>query len=360
MTFALLAPMRDLRWRRVPLEAVALAKSAADAAVKIREAIRELPRDGFLDIWYLPAEKVACIYFGEWTSQEDADRMKEAVGSVVPLDTHGNGSWVKVATQPPGILFQKRAYSRTLRTLGSLGGYFPDYFGAIPGVPSPLAAMLASGTLGAGLGYGTGWVAEQVLPEKWKRNRLRRTLAVLGGLGAAAPAALWGAVNVRQFGLPGLLKGSPFDTPPMTEVQSAVELPFFKDAAERPNPFTDWGPGEAGAFPPPIDAEKLIETVYTPPVSQQLPPATQAATAGLVIGAGHRQTGGAYMPRLVSPLAVGNMAAGMGSGWLSGLLVGKVLGALTGMPEPAQERLRNTGLWAGAIANMVPLAFPGR
>lgn len=319
---------------------------------------------------------MASITFFSGDSTDVDCRLKDAVNTVAPtvFKSEIASEWVRIATQPPGVLFQKRAYSPTLRGAASLGGWTPDLLGVLPGVPSPLAATLASGALGAGLGYGTGWVAEKFLPEKWERNRLRRTLAVMGGLAGAAPGALWGYVNLKEHGPAGLVKGWPlherktYDTEiplrqagPPKVIEQDIELdPLVKEAIANPNPFTDWGPGESGAFPPPIDAEKLVQTIYTPPVSQQLPPETQAATAGLVVGAGHHQTGGEYMPRLVSPLAVGRMSAGMGSGWLSGLLVGKVLGALTGMPDSAQARLRSTGLWAGAIANMVPLAFPNR
>jgi hypothetical protein len=379
MPSALSAQLRELQWRQVPQRAVALAKSAADAARDIRTAIQPLPSDGYLDLWYSATKHAAFINFGAWYPEEDAPRWKAALADVVPTDyTHElEGSlgddWVKVATQPPGILYQKRAYSPTLRGMGSLFGYFPDYYGKIPGIPSPLGTTLASGALGAGLGYGAGMLAEKVLPEKWKRNRLRRTLAVLGGLGAAAPAVAWGGVNLANYGPAGLLKGEPFDTPPdvtgtfrrysdqgelLNKLGEAEELLVYKQA--RPNAFIEGGSGDTGAFPPPIDAEAFIQNVYSPQVSQQLPRATQAAAAGLVIGAGHQQTGGRHMPRLVSPVSVGNMAAGMGSGWLSGMLVGKALGALTGMPASAQKRLTDAGLWAGVIANVVPLAFPNR
>lgn len=372
MEFVQLTRARHLQWRRVPAKAAALAEAAADAAGEIREAIRELPQDSYLDIWYSPEEKLAAVDFGPWSSSEDNKATKAAVATVahvVPIGDIFGEDWLRVAMQPPGILYQKRASSTTLRLAGNLGGFFNDYLGNIPGVPSPLAATLASGTLGAGLGYGTGWVAEKFLPEKWRRNRLRRTLAILGGLGGAGLGAGWGAVNLKEFGLPGLVKGWPLDTPPDTlgplqnydakgnlvKIESD-DTPITIKAADFGNAWSD----ETGAFPPPIDAENLIHTIYAPPVAQQLPPAMQAATTGLVLGAGHHQTGGEYMPRLVSPLAVGRMAAGMGSGWLSGMLVGKVLSALTGMPPEAQDRLKSTGLWAGAIANMVPLAFPGR
>jgi hypothetical protein len=54
---------------------------------------------------------------------------------------------------------------------------------------------------------------------------------------------------------------------------------------------------------------------------------------------------------------VGRMAAGMGSGYLSGALVGKALGLMMGMPESTQDKLKNTGMFAGIVANMVPIAF---
>ena len=53
------------------------------------------------------------------------------------------------------------------------------------------------------------------------------------------------------------------------------------------------------------------------------------------------------------------MAAGMGSGYMSGALVGKALGTMMGMPQERQEQLKSTGLWAGMIANLVPIAFGG-
>jgi hypothetical protein len=358
-------------WRQVPFDAVKLASGAAAATLKIRKAIAKLPPDGFLDIWYSADKQAAHVSFGSWSCPEDQARLRAAVQATTPLaEREEANDWVRIATQPPGVLFQKQAEGRNvLRDLGSLGGHFGDVFGKIPGVPSPVSAALASGLLGAGAGYGTGWVAEKFLPEKWKRNRLRRTLAVLGGLGGAATALPYAAVNVAEHGPSGLLQGGPLDTPPdihgpfrryddQGNLLDKLVTSSYKEAVARYSPLPSYN--DTGAFPPPIDAQRLVDTIHSPPVAQQLSPATQAASIGLVLGAGHKQTGGRYMPRMVSPLSVGNMAAGMGSGWLSGVLVGKVLGALTGMPESAQKKLRNTGLWAGAITNILPLAFPGR
>ena len=68
---------------------------------------------------------------------------------------------------------------------------------------------------------------------------------------------------------------------------------------------------------------------------------------------------GKLQTRFVTPFDVARIAAGMGSGYLSGKLVGKGLGLLMGMPEETQEKLKNTGMFAGIIANLVPMAFGG-
>jgi hypothetical protein len=47
----------------------------------------------------------------------------------------------------------------------------------------------------------------------------------------------------------------------------------------------------------------------------------------------------------------------MGSGLASGMLVGKALGALAGLTPGAQQTLKRTGMWAGALMNIVPRAF---
>jgi hypothetical protein len=386
MISKLSALLNRRRWSEVPRRAVELAKIASEAAGKIQEAIKALPQDGFLDLWYEPYEDAAYVNFGDWADKSAVTQWTDTLSGVVSrvdydYELGGPGAieygndWVKVATVHPGVLFQKQAASKPMRLFGNLAGFFNDYAPGVPGLPSPLSAMLASGMLGAGLGYGTGWAAEKAMPEKWRRGRLRRTLAILGGLGAAVPAGLWGAYNLSQHGPAGLLKGSPLDAPPDMTGATYKEPKFpIMDAQERLaeielSPMYKWAVendefagyyGETGAFMPPIDAMRLVEVIHTPPVSQQLSPSTQAATTGLMVGAGHIQSQGQGMPRLVSPMAVGRMSAGMGSGWLSGLLVGKVLGALTGMPETAQKRLRDVGLWSGAIANMVPLVFPNR
>ncbi len=72
-------------------------------------------------------------------------------------------------------------YSPTLHGLGAVTGYLPG--GAlswhIPGVPRHLQGILGGGLLGAALGYGAGKLGSGLLPKKWDKTKLPRTLTVL-------------------------------------------------------------------------------------------------------------------------------------------------------------------------------------
>ena len=107
-----------------------------------------------------------------------------------------------------------------------------------------------------------------------------------------------------------------------------------------------------------IDVPEFERTIWTDPrVSQQLTLPQKAMATGLLSGAA--QTTGQPNTRWVTPWDMARMTAGMGSGYISGAIVGKVLGALTGMPTDVQDQLKERGVWAGAVANTLPLAFRG-
>lgn len=219
---------------------------------------------------------------------------------------------------------------------GGLLNLWPsEYVPGVPNHPGILHSMLTAGLAGAGLGYGAGALGEQVLPEQWRRGRLRKTLAAAGLVAGVTPAML--------IGLGNLANNKPF-----TELSI---LQHEKMSALLPG--TGW------MATPPIPVQEFNDTIWRDPrVAGPLPLPTQAAASGLVTGAANLP--GRRGARFVSPLDVARMAAGMGSGYLSGALVGKVLGLLTGMPPKTQDRLKTTGLWAGVVANVVPMAFGGR
>lgn len=232
-------------------------------------------------------------------------------------------------------------------------------FGSIPSQPQPLLAMLAGGLAGAGLGYGLGALGETVLPGSWQRRKLRRTLGLAGGLAGMSPGLAWGLTNLlakRKFNDPHYAEGSreykfePWMDEAFGPVKASVDAALKAAAA---SPMADMTGLNAM---PVIDVNRWNQLIWNDPrVAIPLTPLQQTAASGLITGAASLP--GKPATRLVSPIDVGRMAAGMGSGYLSGVLVGKALGTLLGMPDDTQNRLRNTGAMAGLIANIVPLAM---
>ena len=293
----------------------------------------------------------------------------------------------KVAEEAEGE-WEKAAYSPTLRRLSEILQFAPaPEGGVLPSKPSPLAAMLASGLVGGGLGYGLGWLGEKFLPSEWKRGRMRRTGAILGALLGASPGLAWGITNKldkRRFNDPTLLDtpreniGEGFPpvpeyrhglSPDVDEYMTGRVAPLPSDASK--DDVVEWLKTSADIFGeekqaldlnlfggggPIIPVSTFNSTINEDPrVRNRLDPAMRAAATGLITSSAHLP--GKRSTRFVTPMDVGRMAAGMGSGYLSGALVGKALGAMMGMPESTQNKLKNTGMFAGVVANMVPIAF---
>lgn len=343
---------QELIWRSVPQQAVDLAEKCAGTAQKARKAIRNLPRDGFIELRYSKESDWITLIVGEWTK---AAVCRSWVAALEPLATrvrvkyshqcgHHGGDWIKLAMRDLAAraCLEKQAASPTLSALHTGLGYkgFPlarhdDLFGTVStGMrPQPLVSGLAGGILGAGIGYGAGWLGEKMLPEKWKRGKLRRSLAVMGGLMGAAPAAAWAASNVNnrkhwnagEFNVPNI------------NYDNTIPHEFGKISAM------------TSGYEPSIDSAKFQAMVFS---EGSLSPQIQAAATGLVAGAS--AIGGT---RFVTPLDMARMTAGMGTGYVSGALVGRALGAIMGMPEETQQKIRRTGMFAGIVANMIPLAF---
>lgn len=188
--------------------------------------------------------------------------------------------------------------------------------------PTPLASILAGAALGGGVGYLGASALGSVLPRNWDKKRLRRNAAVFGALAGSAPGLEWGILN--RF----------------------ADEPFNSDAFLKESSLS-------GLFNT-IDVSSFNDTVWNDPrVANRLNPPTQAMLTGFVTGAANLP-GKRTSSDVVTPLDMGRMAVGMGSGYASGVLVGKALGALTGMPEPAQDRLKSVGLWAGIAKSLVP------
>jgi len=103
---------------------------------------------------------------------------------------------------------------------------------------SPLFSMLTSGALGGGAGYLTGSLLERLFPDRFvKRDRLNKTLGVLGALGGAAIPAYLGVVGMRNWDdkdkskwnawvKPNVFWGSQPEDKPQEKMSKAIEKAF--------------------------------------------------------------------------------------------------------------------------------------
>lgn len=362
-----------VRWKDIPDAAIDLAEKSAGTALDVRELVRHLPTDGFRNLWYQPASQSFHFDWVKDASHDVIEKWSDVVGPLGEEVYHGHDNpatpgWAKLLSRPLAArcFAEKSAESPTMSALSQAVGYKK---GPIPGTPNALIGSLTGGLLGAGLGYGTGWLGEKVLPEKWRGNkRLRKTLAILGGLAGATPGII-GMYSNDRAGRPFYQNAPP---PGPGENLTSVPKPQFAQRAQElgldvadPDAFKQWDKkyypggykassmtGWEGMDWPEINVPDFARRVWEEP---RLSNEEQAATSGLVQGASAMKGGN----RFVSPMDVGRIAAGMGSGYLSGALVGKVLGTLAGMPTKTQDRLRNVGLWAGVVKSVVPMVFGG-
>lgn len=190
--------------------------------------------------------------------------------------------------------------------------------------PGVMSSILAGGMLGTGVGYGAGAVASMFTPEDWDKEKLKRNAAIAGGLIGTVPGLQWGALN--------LFANKPF---------------FSNDFAKNAS--------DSGLFA--FNVDDFTSTVWNDSrVAKRLDPQEQAALTGFVTGAANlpgKPTGNSY----VTPLDMGRMALGMGSGYMAGAFAGRAIGSLMGMPEEKQEKLKNIGMWAGLAKSLVPILF---
>jgi hypothetical protein len=248
--------------------------------------------------------------------------------------------WEKAAIDP------SEPSKRLLERLGEFINLWPgEYPGGVPNHPGTLQSMLVGGLAGGALGYGTGLLAEHLMPDTWKKERTRRTGAILGALAGISPGLIQGGMSAGvggSFWQPEIFQ----DRKQAEDARDSIRESFIKTSR--------YGFGYS-----PVSVQQFNDTVWNDPrVADRLSLPMQAAASGLVMGAA-RLPGKRQGTKLITPMDMGRMAAGMGSGYLSGALVGKGLGLLFGMPESTQERLKETGMFAGVISNLVPVAFGG-
>lgn len=201
-----------MHWDEIPAAVDLWVEKAAAPGYDVRQAAANVITASHVGYYIDPLTDRVGI-FAPMASRPDAARVKAAASRATgteplflsyPELCDPDAAWVKVAHSP------------TLRRAGELANFFPgQYPGGLPNSPSPVAAMLTSGLLGAGLGWGAGKLVGKILPKGYGK-KLSRTGLLLGGALGAAPGLAWGGVNKldgRPFNDPTLLQGRPWDEP---------------------------------------------------------------------------------------------------------------------------------------------------
>jgi hypothetical protein len=341
-----------------------LIKLSSDFVAPVQQATAKAQNKASVLVYWNPCLLKISVY-GE--NGQDRKLVKEAIlqsqaGKFLDIvDRHPNLSdwWVKVAESP------------LIRRIGNSLYFFsdsnPESWGA-----RPLASTVASAVLGAGLGYGSGALADW-----WKGDSeyfdqpLRRNWAILGGLGGAALGAAPGAANLiagKNFNDPNIFRGSLsneplhpiYDSPKQNaRAKKSEDLAFYfeKEGFLNTTPFL-MNSSFADSRNHPIQTRELGN------VLSEVHPRLAQATLGLTYGASRFPDPFAAQdevsPHQMGMLGLSMRAAGGGlKGYMTGYAAGKALGVLTGMSEKGQSLVRQGGLVAGVLQATVPKMFQG-
>jgi hypothetical protein len=340
-----------------------LVEKSAAAACDLRQAVSSFYTKSDISVYWNPAQEKAGMYIRPQYNEDEFEQGKlllaEKVGAehVHPEPLTGydlQDWWVKVA------------YSPFLRRVGEVLQFFPSK--DIPGYGGrPIASAVASGLLGAGLGYGTGFLTEQMLPP-WAKTKgtLRKRLALMGGLAGGAVGAVPGLVNLsqgREFNDPTLLSGSPEDGwekhLASSRYKEAVDQFLIRRTFDNYPPPYVWSlPQDAAQYTPIIRTDALGDMMQNYGADPQM----TAMTMGSVYGANQMYDPNSS-PGKVTPHQTGLFGMMMGAaggglkGYITGRAVGMGLGLLTGMPIGTQETLGQTGAALGVVNALVPRLF---
>jgi hypothetical protein len=351
---------------------------SAKQAEITRAVVSELPVVGSVTVFWNPVLEKVGLFTGLPDESDNFTLYKQALedtGLVVAshplLQGHLQDWWVKIAESP------------TIRAVGEALQFLPSKY--VPGFGGrPLASTVASGLLGAGLGYGGGWLAEQLMPDSVKEKGVfSRNMAIAGGLGGAAVGAVPGFVN--------LATGKPFNQRSM--FAGAEPSTVLTDTSTNAGPWADYNLGKTAelsdtylsavadfaksrvvhADPELVKeafgslAESNTELIRTDELGRvlwgsQANPTTTVMTTGVMHGASQMYDPRA-LPGTVTPHQTGLLGLAMGAagggikGYLVGYGAGKTLAMLTGLPPDMQEKITNTGLALGVLESVVPKFF---
>lgn len=340
-----------------------LVEKSAQAAVTLRNAVSNVYTNSDIGVYWHPEEKRAGVYVRIGTGRvsdldqavKEAEWCLDAISEKVGEDcvvrdlleeSELRDPWVKVAASP--------SLRKALNALQFLPDSKNDAIGG-----RPLASTLATGLLGAGLGYGGGWLYDKMVPDKYrKKGRAPLTGAIIGGLGGAGLGAVPGLINMhegRGFNDNHLWRGQPGDGWEGS-LANSKEASAISDLLEKRAYSTMGGPSLEQM--PLINTDRLGRVIYESGVGPQ----TAAQTMGVVYGASRMPDPNAR-PGIVTPNQTGLFGMAMGAagggvkGYATGWAVGKGLGILSGLPAGTQKTFSRTGAAIGVMNTLVPRLF---
>ncbi len=385
-----------LAWQQVPFLVKTRLKEASAVQKALTKVLKHLPPvadPGYGQLFWHPDDKTVWAVFGDGDEEQTIQQWANALKSIPGVRNVRTEAEYGPYRDPEWIRIKKASALAWLNTPYRA-------MGSLTGGPSPMSNAVVSGLLGAGAGYTAGTVLENLAPPEYvERGRLRKNLAMAGGVGGAAlhiPQAVANAsINQKATGEPAWLRAifegdnqqqmAPTELdwrnhyygqhkaawaemkavckllPPVNPVFEKSISNFVKEA---------YGTGIMGSNnvplrPVPVDAfnQAIWNDVHNGAHSSQsnmygtrdpysdnsdgfrTPVANAAAATGLVSGI-QQMYGNAP---LLSPQHFIRGLANAGLDVATARLAGGVLGALGGLTPKAQQQLQQMGLWSGMI-----------
>lgn len=385
-----------MHWEQLPDIVDQWSEKVAEPGFTLRQAASNVITGSHVG-YYIDPETTRVGIFAPLASEADVGRVKKAAFRATGTEplflsycqlSDPDGSWVKVAHSP------------TLRRAGELGNFFPGQFpGGIPNSPSPIAAMLTSGLIGAGLGWGGGKLIGKLLPEGYGK-KLGRTGLLLGGALGAAPGAFWGLTNKldgRTFNDPSLLNHQVGEAPnnyptaidgnnapvfppggddnatrkfiqeaghtlhqsPLHKLKFGEDLEalqlgtMYKTAVEKVADTFGYREPDLGRLPTDVNIDYLGRTLWDTGATPQLAASTMAG-----MYAAQQMPDSRSRPGWVTGNQLGQLAANAAGDYAKGYLAGAAINTVIGTP------FRNSTFGAGnavlgVLGAVVPKLFGG-
>lgn len=341
-----------------------LVEKSAAAAAELRQAVSSIYTRTDISVYWNPAQEKAALYIRPEFNQQECDWCLDAITEKLGSDRVRRSPLTPTDLQDWWV---KIAYSPTLRRIAETLQFFPSK--DIPGFGGrPIASTIASGLLGAGIGYGGGALLDKLTPESLRseQGRMRNWGAVLGGLAGAGIGATPGFINQhdgRDFNDSTLWSGFPEDgfdgdlvgNRYKAAVDQYIEKLAYLSQIDGVAPSIG---GPSFTQSPLIRTDELGNVLW----GSKADPQTTAMTMGIVYGA-NQMPDSRSRPGVVTPHQTGLLGMAMGAagggmkGYATGYVVGKGLGLLTGMPQSTQNKLKQSGMALGIINSLVPRLF---